>query len=74
MPNAEVVPGAVPVLPATAGELPTPKPAGLAVVDDNVEETPADGVLLRVAPAVDDSVLLPVAGVEAGEPVDEENV
>jgi hypothetical protein len=72
-PNAEVVPGAEPVLPA-AEELPTPKPAGLAALDDNEEETPADGVLFRVDPALDDSVLPPVAGAEAGEPVDEENV
>ncbi len=72
-PNAEVVPEAVPVLPA-AEELPTPKPAGLAALDDNEEETPADGVLFRVDPALDDSVLPPVAGAEAGEPVDEENV
>ena len=72
-PNEEVVPGAEPVLPA-AEELPTPKPAGLAALDDNEEETPADGVLFRVDPALDDSVLPPVAGAEAGEPVDEENV
>lgn len=73
VPNAEGVPEGVPILP-DAGEPPTPKPAGLATVEDNVEETPEEGVLFRVAPAVDDSVLPPVAGAEAGEPADEENV